>query len=88
MEAQGIEEERRIRPYTASSRFSKDVESLHKIGMTSEEISYSLSVPVMFVQKQEASIAQASEERRKFLSTGMLPNEFEGRPGVFSILQK
>jgi hypothetical protein len=38
MEAQGIEEERRIRPYTASSRFSKDVESLHKIGMTSENI--------------------------------------------------
>ena len=35
MEAQGIE---RIKPYTASVRFQKDIENLSKIGMTSEDI--------------------------------------------------
>gem|GEM_PF-4875001 len=84
MKVQGNDTER-IKPYTASSRFGKDVESLYKIGMTSEDISYSLSVPIDFVRRQRARIARASEERRKFLRTGILS---EPEAGVFHILQK
>jgi hypothetical protein len=75
----------RIKPYTASSRFGKDVESLYKIGMTTEDISYSLSVPITFVQKQKARIDRANEERRRFLRTGVIP---VSDPGVISIFQR
>lgn len=86
MEAQGIE---RIKPYTASVRFQKDIENLSKIGMTSEDISYSLDVPITFIQKQKARIAKANEERRRFLQTFTLPTpEVVGRPGVFTIYQR
>jgi hypothetical protein len=88
MEAQG-NETRKIKPYTACSRFGRDVESLYKIGLTSQDISYSLDVPVSFVQKQRARIAKASEERKKFLRTGILTShEFVGRPVVFTIFQR
>ena len=37
--------------------------------MTAEDISYSLSVPLAFVQKQRMRIAKAAEQRRKFMMT-------------------
>jgi hypothetical protein len=89
MEAQGIDIKERIKPYTASSRFGKDVESLYKIGMTCEEVAYSLSVPLEYVKQQKARIAKASEERRRFLSTGIIPSpEYYGKPAVFTIYQR
>lgn len=84
MEARGIDTER-IKPYTASIRFGKDVESLYKIGMTSEDISYSLDVPISFVQKQKARIAEANEARRRYLRTGILHSEARG---VFTIFKR
>ena len=75
----------RIKSYTASVRCQKDIDSLSKIGMTPEDISYSLDLPISFVQKQKARIANANEARRRFLRTGILP---KANPGVFNILQR
>ena len=86
MEAQGKDNNNdRIRPYTASSRFAKDVDNLSKIGMTSEDISYSLSVPITFIQKQKQKIWKANVARRRFLATGRIPQQ---NPGVFTIFQR
>jgi hypothetical protein len=88
IESQGIDTER-IKPYTGSSRFGKDVESLYKIGMTCEDVAYSLSVPLEYVRRQRARILKAAEERRKFLISGIIPTpEYEGTPGVFTIYQR
>jgi hypothetical protein len=78
-----------MQSYTASARCQKDIENLAKIGMTSEDTSYSLDLPISFVQNQKARIAQVSEARRRFLRTFTLPTpEVIERPGVFSILQR
>ena len=89
-EAQGRlhtqQQEERFRPYTASLRF--DVQSLSKIGMTPQEISYSLSVPLALVRSHKARIEKEKAARRKFLMTAQLPWLETVPIGVFSILQK
>ena len=84
-EANGKYQNDKIVKYTASVRCQKDIESLKKIGLTTEEVSRSLDVPVSFVKRQMVRIAQNNEERRRFLRTGVIP---VSDPGVFSILQK
>lgn len=89
MEAQGKNINGRIRPYTASARCRKDIENLSKIGMTSEDISYSLDLPISFVQKDMARIVKANEAGRRYLRTGTLSSpEFVVRPAVFTIFQR
>jgi hypothetical protein len=85
MEAQGRLEER-IKPYAA--RCQKDVESLSKIGMTPEEISYVTDVPLYFIRKHKGKIEREKTARRRFLMTGQLPEMENAGVGVFSILQK
>ena len=77
--------EDRIRQYTASARCERDIESLRRIGLTTEEVSRSIDVPVSFVKRQIGRLAQANEERRRFLRTGVIPIS---NPGVFTIFQK
>ena len=78
MEAQGKYNSNndKIRPYTASVRCQKDIESLSKIGLNTQEISYTLDLPFSLIRSQQARIARASEDRRRFLRTGILP-QFE-----------
>ena len=83
-EAQGKEE--RIRPYSASVRCQKDVENLSRIGMTPEDISYSLDLPLSLVRSHKARIEEQKAARRRFLMTGKL--EETPRVGVFSIFQR
>jgi hypothetical protein len=88
MEVQGKNSDR-IKSYTASARCQKDIENLGRIGLSTEDISYSLDLPLSFIQKEKARIAQISEARRRFLRTGILPSpELVGQPGVFSILRR
>ena len=48
----------KVRPYIARCQ-KDDVESLSKIGMTPEDISYSLSLPISLVRSHKARIAEA-----------------------------
>jgi hypothetical protein len=75
----------KIRHYTASVRCQKDIESLKRIGLTTEEVSRSIDVPVSFVKRLMVRIAQNNEERRRFLRTGVIP---VSDPGVFNIFQR
>ena len=75
----------RISQYTASARCQKDIESLKKIGLTTEEVSRSIDVPVSFVKRQMIRIAQNNEERKRFLRTGVIPMS---DPGIFTIFQR
>lgn len=77
--------EGRIRPYSASVRWQKDVESLSQIGMTPEDISYSLDLPLSLVRSHKARIESEKAARRRFLQTFTLRTP---EPGVVSILQK
>lgn len=89
IEAQGFESNDRIKSYMASVRCQKDIENLSRIGMTPEDISYSLDLLLSFVQNQKVRIAKSNEARRRFLRTGILPSpEPVGRPGVFTIFQR
>jgi hypothetical protein len=66
------------------------VESLSKIGMTPEEISHTLDLPLSLVRNYKARIALANEKRHKFLA-GMMPaeNGSEGYGGgYYAILQR
>lgn len=83
-EAQGRYQDDKIKSYTASVRCQKDIESLKKIGLTTEETSRSLDVPVSFVKRQMSRIVQNNEERRRFMSTGVIP---VSDPGVYTIFQ-
>ena len=75
----------RIRQYPASARCQKDIESLKRIGLTTEEVSRSIDLPVTFVKRHMARMAQGNEERRRFLRTGNIP---VSDPGVFTIFQR
>jgi len=75
----------KISQYTASVRCQKDIESLKKIGLTTEEVSRSLDVPVSFVKRQVVRIAQSNEARNRFLRTGVIP---VSDSGVFTIFQR
>ena len=80
--------EQRIIPYTACA-FQKDLENLSRIGLTPEAISISLDTPLTKVQKMKLRIAEYNEEKRRFLSTGDIPEfEYYGKPAVFTIYQK
>ena len=83
MEAQGKFNDK-IRPYTASVRCQKDIESLSKIGLSTKEISDTLDIPVSFVERQIARIERHNEARNRFLRTGILPTP---GIGVFTIFQ-
>jgi hypothetical protein len=64
-------------------------ENLSKAGLNTEEISYSLDVPLSFVKHHIARIERHNEARNKFLSTGILPGpDLCRRPGVFTISQR
>ena len=84
MEAQGKFNDK-IRPYTASVRCQKDIESLSKIGLSTQEISDTLDIPVSFVERQIAWIERDYEARNRFLRTGILPTS---GVGVFTIFQR
>ena len=84
MEAQGKFNDK-IRPYTASVRCQKDIESLSKIGLSTQEISDTLDTPVSFVEHQIARIERHNEARNRFLRTGLLPTP---GVGVFTIFQR
>jgi hypothetical protein len=73
MEAQVKFNGDKIRPYTASVRCQKNVESLSKIGSSTQEISDTLNIPVSFVEHQIARIERHNEARNRFLRTGILP---------------
>ena len=83
MEAQGKFNDK-IKPYTASVRRQKDIESLSKIGLSTQEISDTLDTPVSFVERQIARIEIHNEARNRFLRTGILPTS---GVGVFTIFQ-
>jgi hypothetical protein len=88
MEAQGKDNDR-VKPYTASCRFQKDIENLSKVGLTPEDISISLDVPLTRVQKMKLKIAEYNEERRRFLSTGDIQaSDYYGKPAVVTIFQR
>ena len=70
MEAQGKFNDK-IRPYTASVRYQKDIESLSEIGLSTQEISDTLDTPVSFVEHQIARIERHNEARNRFLRTGI-----------------
>ena len=84
MEAQGKFNDK-IKPYTASVRRQKDIERLSKIGLSTQEISDTLDIPVSFVERQIARIERHNEARNRFLRTGILPTH---GVGVFTIFQK
>ena len=84
-EANGKYQNDKIVKYTASVRCQKDIESLKKIGLTTEEVSRSIDVPVSFVKRQMIRIAQNNEERKRFLRTGVIPMS---DPGIFTIFQR
>ena len=84
MEAQGKFNDK-IRPYTASVRCQKDIESLSKNGLSTQEISDTLDIPVPFVERQIARIERHNEARNRFLRTGILPTP---GLGVFTIYQR
>ena len=84
-EANGKYQNDKIVKYTASVRCQKDIESLKKIGLTTEEVSRSIDVPVSFVKRQMIRIAQNNEERKRFLGTGVIPMS---DPGIFTIFQR
>ena len=71
MEAQGKYGDK-IRPYTASVRYQKDIESLSKIGLSTKEISDTLDIPLSFAERQLARIERHNEARNRFLRTGIL----------------
>ena len=75
----------KIKSYTASVRSQKDIDSLKKIGLSTEEVSRSIDIPVSFVKRQMNRIVQTNEERRRFLKTGVIP---VSDPGVFTIFQR
>ena len=90
MEAQGIEptKERKIKSYTASVRCQKDIENLSKI-LNTEEIAYTLDLPLSLVKRHQAIIKRQNEERRRFLRTGTLPRlDVPGMPTVYTIYQR
>ena len=82
-EAKGKYYDDKIRTYTGSIRCQKDIESLKNIGLTTEEVSRSIDVPVSFVQRQMIRIAQSNEERRRF-HHGILPSS----GGYYAILPR
>ena len=84
MEAQGKFNDK-IRPYTASSRCQKDIESLSMVGLSAKEISDTLYIPVSFAERQIARIERHNEARNRFLRTGLLPTP---GVGVFTIFQR
>ena len=63
----------KIRPYTASVRCQKDIESLSKIGLNPKDISRSLDLSISFVRSHLARINEDKVKRMRFLSTGILP---------------
>ena len=87
MEAQGKLDKLQVRTYAQSARCAKDVDNLSKVGLTPEQISYTLDLPLQLVRSHKAKIERQREERRKFLATGLLPwTQSEG--GYFAILQR
>jgi hypothetical protein len=90
MEAQcGEDYGKKIKSYTASSRCQKDIESLSRIGLNTEEISRSIDLPISFVKRQIVRIERHNEARNRFLSTGILPGpDLCRRPSLFTIFQR
>lgn len=89
MEAQGKCGDDKIRPYKASVRCQKDIESLSKIGLSPEDISKSLDLSISFVNSHMTRINEDKTKRMRFLRTGILPEpDVRGRPGVFTIFQR
>jgi hypothetical protein len=90
MAAQGkLEDFERIRPYTGSVRCQKDIESLSRGKYSTAEISNILQVPESLVKSRIAIRQREDEERRQFLSSGILPKAITGSgSGYYAILQK
>jgi len=88
-EAQGkyVNNDDKVRSYSASARCQKDIESLSKIGLNPYEISRSLDLSTSFVKSRMARIEEDKAERRRFLLTGRIPAE-KTSVGVFHILQR
>jgi hypothetical protein len=86
METRGKKGDEKVRPYVGSVRFQKDIESLSKINLSSEEISCTLDVPLSYVRCQLDRIQREREARQKFLMTGHIPRLVT--PGVFTIFRR
>jgi hypothetical protein len=81
--------EQKIVPYVASARCRHDVQALTKVGWSSEDISRGLDINLSFVKSQQARIERHDAERRRFITSGRIPEYYEpGMPKVFPIYQK
>jgi hypothetical protein len=75
----------RVNKYIGSARCQKDIENLSKINMSDSEIAYVIDVPLTFIQRAKQKIWKANAEKRKFLTTGIIPYS-EG--GYYAILPR
>jgi hypothetical protein len=76
----------KVRVYSASARCQKDVESLSKIGLNTQDISRSLDLPISFVKRRMARIEKENAAKRRFMATGHIQESVT--PGVVHILQR
>ena len=86
-QAQGREDELKVRSYSASTRCKHDVQALSRIGMNTREIANALSVHQYTVEHHKA-ILEDEEMRKLDFMLGYNPVERKWRGGYVGILQR
>lgn len=86
---QEAEEEDRIRAFTAAARYPHDIATLAANGWNTHDIAQVYNVPLSFVQNQLSRSDRHRAARRKFMTSGRMPDVDEpGMPSVFTIYQR